>query len=81
MLLIPETAVNAILPIILLILFGYWLRRIDFLTDDFSKIGNKFVYNAGLFCSLFINVYSIGGLTAIKWDFVVYIVAVILVLC
>lgn len=77
---ILETAINAILPIILLILFGYFLRRIHFLTDEFSKIGNKFVFNVGLFCSMFINVYSIGGLASIQWDFVVYIVAVIVVL-
>lgn len=77
---ILETAINAILPIILLILFGYWLRRIDFLTDEFSKVGNKFVFNVGLFCSMFINVYSIGGLSSIRWDFVIYILVVILVL-
>lgn len=74
------TAANAILPIILLILFGWWLRRIHFLSQDFVKTANKFVFNVCLSSSMFINVYNIGGLASIKWDFVVYIVAVIAVL-
>ena len=74
------TASNAILPIILLILFGYWLRRIGFLSEEFVKVGNKFVFNVCLSCSMFVNVYNIGGLSAIKWDFVIYIVAVIMAL-
>lgn len=71
------TASNAILPIILLILFGYWLRRIGFLSEEFVKVGNKFVFNVCLSCSMFVNVYNIGGLSSIKWDYVIYIVAVI----
>jgi predicted permease len=77
---ILTTACNAILPIILLILFGYYLKRIHFLTDDFAKTANKFVFNVGLFCSLFINVYNIGNLASVKWDFVAYIIAVIVAL-
>ena len=77
---ILSTACNAILPIILLILFGYYLKRIKFLSDDFAKTANKFVFHIGLFCSLFINVYSISNVSAIRWDFVVYIVAVIVAL-
>lgn len=80
MLHIFSTAANAILPIILLILFGYYLKRIQFLSDDFAKTANKFVFNIGLFCSLFINVYNIGELSAIRWDFVAYIIAVIVAL-
>lgn len=71
------TASNAILPIVLLILFGYWLRRIEFLSESFAKTANKFVFNVGLSCSMFVNVYSIDSMSDIKWDFVIYIVAVI----
>lgn len=77
---ILATAANAILPIILLILFGYWLRRIHFLSEDFAKTANKFVFNVCLFCSMFINVYSIREVASIKWDFVIYIVAIIVLL-
>ncbi len=74
------TASNAILPIVLLILFGYWLHRVRFLSEDFTKTANKFVFNVCLSCSMFINVYNIGGVASISWDFVAYIVTVILLL-
>lgn len=77
---ILSTAVNAVLPIILLILFGYWLRRINFISDEFAKTANKFVFDVGLSCSMFVNVYSINAVSSIKWNFVIYIVAVILAL-
>lgn len=74
------TASNAILPIVLLILFGYWLRQIHFLSEDFAKTANKFVFNVCLSCSMFVNVYNIGSFSSIQWGFVAYIVAVILIL-
>lgn len=75
-----STAVNAILPILLLIVLGFWLRKTGFLTGEFAKIANKFVFRVGLSCSLFLNVYNIPDLSAIPWDFVVYVVAVICLL-
>lgn len=74
------TAFNAILPILLLILLGNFLRRIGFLSDEFVKVGNKFVFHVCLSCSLFINVYDIRNLASIQWDFIAYVVAAIFVL-
>ena len=74
------TAVNAVLPIVLLILFGYWLRRKEFLTEDFLRVGNKFVFRICLSVLLFINVYSIDGFGAISWDIVIFTSAVLCVL-
>ena len=74
------TAVNAVLPIVLLILFGYWLRRKEFLTEDFLRVGNKFVFRICLSVLLFINVYSIDGFDAISWDIVIFTSAVLCVL-
>ncbi|MDE6613212.1 MAG: AEC family transporter, partial [Clostridia bacterium] len=51
------TSINAVVPIILLILLGYFLKRFKFLNDTFVKIGNKFVFKVCLPCMLFINVY------------------------
>ena len=34
------TCINAILPIILLILLGYFLKRIKILNGNFLKVGN-----------------------------------------
>lgn len=74
------TAVNAVFPIILLILLGYVLRRIGFMNDNFVKIGNNLVFKVCLPAMLFINVYNIEGLSALRWEIALYCVAV-LVLC
>ena len=49
-------AVNAVMPIILLILLGFFLKKIGFLKDDFLKKANTFVFKVCLPCLLFINV-------------------------
>ena len=78
--LILGTAVNAVVPILLLILLGYGLRRIGFINENFIRIGNKLVFNICLPTMLFINVYDTEGFASIKWDVVVYTVGVIVLL-
>ena len=68
------TAINSILPILLLILVGYGLRRIGFLNEQFITTGNKLVFKICLPIMLFINVYDIESFTAIKFDIVIYVV-------
>ena len=70
------TALNAIFPIALLILLGYWLRHSGFLTQDFLKIGNKLVFRLFLPAMLFVNIYSIEDFSAINWGLVLYSVSV-----
>lgn len=74
------TATEAVMPIILLILLGVWLRHKGMLSDGFLKTGNSLVFRLGLPCMLFVNVYSIEGLEAIRWDIVVYASAAICLL-
>lgn len=74
------TAVNAVLPIILLILLGYFLKRKGFLTESFLKIGNKLVFKVCLPCMLFVNVYNIESFAEVQWDVVIYAVLAILVI-
>lgn len=74
------TAVNAVAPIVILILFGCWLRRKDFLTEGFLQVGNKFVFHVCLPSMLFMNVYSIDGFASISWDIVIFTSCVICVL-
>lgn len=71
------TAINAIVPILLLILLGYFLRQKGFLKSDFLKTGNKLVFNICLPVMLFVNVYDTEGFSSIQWDVVIYTVAVI----
>jgi len=74
------TAVNAVLPIILLILLGYFLKKKKFLSDSFVLTGNKLVFNILLPCMLFINVYDIESFSAIQWDMVAYAVMMVLII-
>lgn len=74
------TAANAVLPILLLILLGFGLKKAGWISEKFSKTGNKLVFNIFLPAMLFINVYDIEGISAIKWDVVLFVVAVICLL-
>ncbi|MDE6356857.1 MAG: AEC family transporter [Clostridia bacterium] len=75
------TSVNAVFPIILLILVGYFLKRFKFLNDNFVKIGNKFVFKVCLPCMLCINIYdNMQSFADIRWDVVAYSTVDILVI-
>lgn len=65
-------AMNAILPIILLILFGYLLKQKNFLDEGWFKKGNKLIFRVCLPCMLFVNVYNIDSFTDINWSVVAY---------
>ena len=66
------TAVNAVFPIVLLILLGCWLRQKNFLNDNFLKNGNALVFKVCLPVMLFLNVYDIDSLDQIPWGTVIY---------
>ena len=75
------TTLNAVLPIVLLIVLGYVLKRFSFLNKGFLETGNKLVFNVFLPCMLFINVYdSMTGFADIRWDVVFYCLAVIVII-
>lgn len=80
MLHIFSTAANAVLPIVLIILFGNLLRNTGFLNDNFVKVGNKLIFKIGLTCSLFINVYNITDFSSISWGFILFVYAITLIL-
>lgn len=71
---------NSIMPLILLILLGYWLKKIGFFSKEFLKIGNKTVFYVCLPMLLFKNIADIDDLSAIRLDVVGYVGAVIIVL-
>lgn len=71
---------NAVLPIILLVLVGYILKKIRLLNEEFLRVGNKLVFNVLLPVLLFSNVYSIESFEEINWIFVLYAVAAVIVI-
>lgn len=74
------TSINAVLPIVLLILLGYILRRVNFLNDNFVSVGNKLVFNVCLPCMLFINIYNIDDLSSVDWSLVIYAIVAVFVI-
>ena len=71
------TAFNAVIPIVLMILLGYLLRKGGMMDKNFVKTGNKLVFKIFLPAMLFINVYDIESFAAIRWDVVLYCIPVI----
>ena len=74
------TALNAVLPIVLLILLGYILRQKDFLNEAFLAVGNKLVFKLMLPAMLFINIYNLDSLADIQWDITLYALAAIVLI-
>lgn len=74
------TAINAVAPVILMILLGYYLKNKGFLSKEFLKVGNKLVFNICLPAMLFVNVYDIAGFSAINWDIVIFCIIVLLLI-
>lgn len=72
-------ALNAVLPIILIMFLGYFLKRINFVSDEFIKVSNKIVFKIALPISLFLNVYDINDLKDINWSIVLYTIIIVLV--
>lgn len=74
------TALNAVMPIVLLIVLGYLLRQKGFLTDQFLSIGNKLVFSVCLPVMMFVNVYGIASISDVRWDICLYSVAAVALL-
>ncbi len=73
-------AINAILPILLLVVIGYILKSKHFLDESWFKKGNKLIFRVCLPTMLFINVYNIKSLSQINWSVVLYSEIAILLL-
>lgn len=74
-------AANAVLPIVLTIVFGYILKRAKLLTKEFLDVGNKVTFKVLLPAMLFYNVYNIDSLRDVNFVFVLYGLLAIVVIC
>lgn len=73
-------SVNAIIPLILIILLGYFLKQKNFFSKDFLKAGNKLVFRVSLPVLLFCNIAELDNISRIPWKAVIYVLCVIAVL-
>lgn len=71
---------NAVMPILLLVFLGYFLRVINFADDGFFKKANTMVFRIFLPVLLFVNIYEIDSLKSLNFKAVLYSVAAILLI-
>lgn len=64
-------AVNAIMPIVLLIVLGYGLMRVHFFDEKFLKMANRFVFFVALPVLLAKNIYDVESIAQIEFDIVI----------
>lgn len=67
-------AFNAVMPILLLVLLGLLLKKLNFASDEFFKKANSLVFNVFLPILLFTNVYEINSLGDVNWRAAIYCV-------
>ena len=73
-------AINAIGPIVLLILFGIFLRKRGLFEEGFLNRANRLTFRAFLPLLLFYNVYNIKSFSDIEWDFILYVLLFLVVI-
>ena len=69
--------VNAVMPIIALVLVGYVLKRLKIITSSGAKEMNKLVFKLLLPVLLFVNVYEMNGASEIRFGYIGFVCAVV----
>ena len=65
-------AVNAVLPIVLIVAIGYFLKKAGYMDGTFAKMSNRLVFHFFLPALLFLNIYEIDDIAATDFRFVIY---------
>ena len=73
-------AVNAVLPIILMVALGYALKRVGFMNGDFAKMANRIVFRILLPAMLFLNVYKIQDMGSIDPFYIFYVLGALIII-
>lgn len=73
-------ALCAVAPIVLMVVIGYFLKRIGWMDESFAKKANKLVFRAFMPVMLFIKIYNIHDLSGMDLGFIGYGAIAILVI-
>ena len=65
-------AINAVLPIIIMVADGYFLKKTGYMDGAFAKAANRLVFHVFLPVMLFLNVYKIDSIGDIDLGYVLY---------
>ncbi len=71
-------ALNATLPIIVLVMIGYFLKKAGLINQGLAKGMNKLVFRLFLPMMLFVNIYKIEDFSEINFNYIFYTVGLIL---
>ena len=74
-------AVNAVMPILLVIALGFLIKKSGFGDDTFFSKVNTLCFRVFLPISLYNNVYNIQSLGSVKWGVVIYCVIGVFLSC
>lgn len=73
-------ALNAVVPILILILLGYCLRTSGFFDEKFAKAANKLMFRVALPVLLFYNIYTVESMEVFNLSAILYAAIGVLVL-
>lgn len=73
-------ACDAVLPIVLLVVLGYFLKKIKLIKPEFQKAGNKFCFKILIPVLLFYNIYQIEDISKIG-EYAIFIFYVAIAIC
>ena len=69
-------AIKAVLPIILMVALGYFIKTIGLVKQEHAKILNKLVFRLFLPVMLFLNVYNIKTITGFNYAYIGYTIII-----
>lgn len=69
-------AVNATLPIVIMVVIGYFIKKLGLLDGGVAKAVNGIVFRVLLPAMLFLNIYSIDDLGKISLNYVWYVLGI-----
>lgn len=72
-------SLNATLPVFAVMVLGWLLKRVGFLTDDFIAVANKLTFKVALPCMLFLDIAEMDPSQLLDGRFVAYGAAVTLI--
>ncbi|MGN0317097.1 MAG: AEC family transporter [Lachnospira sp.] len=73
-------AVNSVLPVILLVALGYFLKKTNLFTKEFLRVGNKTVFRLLIPALLFTNIAEINNFSELNVDALIYVLIAILII-
>lgn len=66
-------SINAVLPIVLMVCLGYFLRRVGLLSVPVTVVMNRLVFRVFLPAMLFLNVYKIQSIGETSFGYILYV--------